>query len=56
MQIKREEFRAKPAKVAKEGFSFRNLFAFWCAGTHTQSPSSATQSTLNQNSPAAPNN
>ncbi len=44
MQIKREGFRAKPAKVAQEGVSFRNLFAFWYADDRTQSPSSATQS------------
>jgi hypothetical protein len=44
MPIKREGFRAKPAKVAPEGVSFQNLFAFGCAGAHTQSTSSATQS------------
>jgi hypothetical protein len=44
MRLKREGFRAKPAKVAPAGVSFQNLFAFWCAGAHTQSTLSATQS------------
>jgi hypothetical protein len=34
--------------------SFQNLFAFGCAGFHTQSPSFVTQSTPGRNSPAAP--